>query len=75
MHSAFESGGEAFEAGGLAEEGEPLGYVGGGFIVLEHGSSVVDEVVDVLLHGSSDESDEQAYVMGGSYLVGSSRKA
>ena len=74
MHSAFEAIGETFKTGGLAEEGEPLRDGSRRFVVFEHSSSVMDEVVEVLLHGSGHESDEQTYSSKHRYLAGSSRK-
>ena len=59
LHSAFEAGLERLEFAGFSEEGHPLVVSDGCFVVLEHGPCVLDEVSDVLLDGSCDESDEE----------------
>lgn len=59
MESAVESVSEGFEILSLFDEVDPLGVSDWRFIVLEHGFGVDDEMVEVLLHGTSDEADEE----------------
>lgn len=59
LHSTGESTFEGIEVAGFLEESDPLGDSDWGFVMLEHGACVVDEVGNVLLDGSGNESGDE----------------
>lgn len=59
LHSALEPGLEGFKIFGFSDEGGPLIVTNWRFIMLQHGFGVIDEVREILLGSSNNESDEE----------------
>lgn len=59
LHPALESGLERVEIFCFSDEGSPLIVTNWRFIMLQHGLSMIDEVREILLGSSNNESDEE----------------
>lgn len=59
LHPALESSLEGVKIFGFPDEGGPLIVTNWRFIMLQHGLSMIDEVREILLGSSNNESDEE----------------